>query len=63
VKTQEETVGLIRNSLIEVIEELEAFRTESGVHSPRLKHAAVLMECLAIDFERLVRSLPVEARS
>lgn len=61
--SQEDQVNQIRNNLASAIKELWRLKPQSGACWPRIQDTAVLLEAVAVDFERLVDEMPVEARA
>lgn len=62
MKSQDETVALIRKHLSSATEEVVSFNSGSGVYSPLLRRAVVLLNAVSVDFERLIESLSAEAK-
>lgn len=61
--SQEDQVNQIRNNLASAIKELWWLKPQSGACWPRIQDTAVLLETIVVDFERLVKEMPVEMRS
>lgn len=61
--SMETRINTIRNLAVVAIESIDDFETHRGSRSNRLRPARVSLVHLLGEFERLVNSLPAEARS